>query len=58
MSDNNDLIKRIADFTEREEKEVSNLVSSMSFQDLILVSKALKQGNKKEVYTILHGYGI
>lgn len=54
----NNLIASLAKFVERDEDEISKLVSTMSYKDLVLISAALRDGIKEDVYKILHGYGI
>ncbi len=56
--EDNDLIEKIANYVDRPKKDITSLVASMSYQDLVMMSKAIRDGNEEDIYTILHGYGL
>ena len=57
LMDNN-LIKSLADFLDKSEKEIEDLVVTMDFKDLTKVNKALRDSDNDEALRILHGYGL
>lgn len=54
----NKLVKSLAVFLDKSEKEIDDLVVTMDFKDLAKVSNALRNSDEKEVLKILHGYGL
>lgn len=56
--EDNDLIEKISGYVDRSQKDISELVASMSYQDLVRISKAIRMGDEEDIYTVLHGYGL
>lgn len=54
----NKLIKNIAKTLERDEDEITELVSTMSYKDLVLIADAIRKSDNSKVLSILHGYGL